>query len=341
MVAKKSKLKHVKYLSDSREYFEDMEKMIYTKGQPISIPNEVTQYRLCKKIKKYATVVLSGTGADELFLGYGRIFGSTTDYFKLKSKSYFDNSNDKKLFLKNFNSFYKRKNFKNNITHFNHLYSYNSKDLKKEILSEDFNVDINEKYNLKFVERLFQNKFLKSYQNKMQYFFTKYHLKGILERDDFSSMLASVELRVPFLDHRIVEFSATIPNKYKLKIIKEKKRLISEQISEIDDIPKYILKKTFRNSIPDQVLNRLKVGFPVPLHNWVNNKNIREKIFSTLSSQKTKNRGILNQKFIKNILDNKNLFDDNNIDSRKYQYSLASSIWMCYNLELFFNHNQL
>ena len=74
----------------------------------------------------------------------------------------------------------------------------------------------------------------------------------------------------------------------------------------------------------------------MPLHNWVNNKNIREKIFSTLSSQKTKNRGILNQKFIKNILDNKNLFDDNNIDSRKYQYSLASSIWMCYNLELFF-----
>ena len=86
------------------------------------------------------------------------------------------------------------------------------------------------------------------------------------------------------------KFSATIPNKYKLKIIKEKKRLISEQISEIYDIPKYILKKTFRNSIPDQVLNRLKVGFPVPLHNWVNNKNIREKIFSTLSSQKTKNR---------------------------------------------------
>ena len=88
-------------------------------------------------------------------------------------------------------------------------------------------MDINEKYNLKFVERLFQNKFLKSYQNKMQYFFTKYHLKGILERDDFSSMLASVELRVPFLDHRIVEFSATIPNKYKLKIIKEKKKKIN------------------------------------------------------------------------------------------------------------------
>ena len=69
-------------------------------------------------------------------------------------------------------------------------------------MSEDFNVDINEKYNLKFVERLFQNKFLKSYQNKMQYFFTNTTLKEYL-RDDFSSMLASVELRVPFLDHEL------------------------------------------------------------------------------------------------------------------------------------------
>ena len=73
--------------SNSTEYFDDMEKLIEIKEQPLSIPNEVSQYRLCKEIKKHATVVLSGTGADEIFCGYGRIFGSVYDYNKLKYKN--------------------------------------------------------------------------------------------------------------------------------------------------------------------------------------------------------------------------------------------------------------
>ena len=173
----------------------------------------------------------------------------------------------------------------------------------------------------------------------MQYLFTKFHLKGILERDDFSSMLASVELRVPFLDHRIVEFAATIPNKYKLKVLKEKNKLISEQISENYDIPKYILKKTYKKIIPNKILNRLKVGFPVPLDSWMNNSKIKDKILSTLTSQKTKNRGIISQKFINQIVNKKN-FSNKGLDSRKYQSTLASSVWMCYNLETFLNENK-
>ena len=172
----------------------------------------------------------------------------------------------------------------------------------------------------------------------MQYLFTKFHLKGILERDDFSSMLASVELRVPFLDHRIVEFAATVPSKYKLKVLKEKNKLISEQISENFDIPKYILKKTYKKIIPNKILNRLKVGFPVPLDSWMNNRKIKDKIFSTLTSQKTKNRGIISQKFINQIVNKKN-FSNKSLDSRKYQSTLASSVWMCYNLETFLNEN--
>ena len=66
-VAKNYSMNHKIIKSNSEEYFNDMEKLV-DKGQPLSIPNEVSQYRLCKDIKKHATVVLSGTGADELFM---------------------------------------------------------------------------------------------------------------------------------------------------------------------------------------------------------------------------------------------------------------------------------
>ena len=77
-------MKHTIVSTTAEEYFKDMENLINLRGQPLTIPNEASQYRLCKEIKKKATVVLSGSGADELFCGYGRIFGSVEDFYKLK-----------------------------------------------------------------------------------------------------------------------------------------------------------------------------------------------------------------------------------------------------------------
>ena len=80
----------------------------------------------------------------------------------------------------------------------------------------------------------------------MQYFFNKVHLQGILLRDDNSSMSGSVELRVPFLDHKIVEFAAQVPDNLKIKWRKNNvNHLMSENISEIYNEPKYLLKKSF------------------------------------------------------------------------------------------------
>ena len=313
-----------------------MEKLIDIKGQPLSIPNEVSQYRLCKDIKKHATVVLSGTGADELFCGYGRIFGSVYDYQKLKSKNYFGNIKDYKTFLKNFKNSYGLINFKNRVDHFNHLYSYTDFEMKNNLLSNNLNIEKLELNSKEFIKKLFNSSNSKNYLSNMQYLFTKYHLKGILERDDISSMAASVELRVPFLDHRMVEFSATIPEKYKIMIKNKNLKITSEKISEKFDIPKYILRKAFQNLVPNEILNRPKIGFPVPLHTWMSQKKIKDRIFSVLTSSESITRDIFNYKFINKILGDKNAFIFKG-DSRKYQSSLASTIWMCYNLELFFS----
>jgi len=96
LAAKKLDMKHTIVSTTAEEYFNDMEKLIELRGQPLTIPNEASQYRLCSEIKKKATVVLSGSGADELFCGYGRIFGSVEDFHKVKKLSIFKNQSNKK-----------------------------------------------------------------------------------------------------------------------------------------------------------------------------------------------------------------------------------------------------
>jgi asparagine synthase (glutamine-hydrolysing) len=84
--------------------------------------------------------------------------------------------------------------------------------------------------------------------DKIAYFFQTYHLQGLLRRVDNSTMLCSVEARVPFVDHRLVELLAGTP--------------FSWRMGETFKEP---LKRIFEDIIPNKIIKRKKVGFPVPL----------------------------------------------------------------------------
>jgi asparagine synthase (glutamine-hydrolysing) len=86
--------------------------------------------------------------------------------------------------------------------------------------------------------------------DKVAYFFQLHHLHGLLRRLDNSTMLNSVEARVPFVDHRLVEMLAGVAFEWKN-----------------DGGVKGPLKRIFKNIVPLSILNRKKVGFPVPLKN--------------------------------------------------------------------------
>ena len=339
LVAKKLNMKHSVISTTAENYFDDMEKLIQLRGSPLTIPNEASQFKLCNEIKKKATVVLSGSGSDELFCGYGRIFGSVEDFKKIKNLNYFKKKSEKIKFIKNVKMRYGKTSFKNITEHFLSLYSYTDESIKKKILNKDIN---QKKINLNindFFSKFFEDKYFDNYLDRMQYFFQKYHLKGILEREDMSSMASAVELRVPFLDHRIIEFASTIPNKYKTKVIKKQLELTSDKSSEVNDITKYILRKAFENEIPKEILDRKKIGFPVPLHTWMSQKKIKDRIYETLLSSKSKNRGILNTNYLKKLLLRKDISSFSG-SSKVYQSSSAHKIWMCFNLEKFFLNNE-
>ena len=102
-----------------------------------------------------------------------------------------------------------------------------------------------------------------------------------LTKVDRVSMANSLEVRVPLLDHKLVEFALGIPSKYKLNGF----------------IAKYLLKKIMRDKLPDEILNGRKKGFSIPLSRWFT-EDFSKLIDKYLSKDVIRKRGYFNYDFI-------------------------------------------
>jgi len=316
---------HKEIILDSKDYFSNMERLICYKDAPLSVPNEVPLYLMSKELKSDITVVLSGEGADEIFGGYGRIFRSTDDFIKMRSADVSDR------FVSSYEKKYGNQNFSSEIEHFIYQYSYTSYDFKKNVLSKCYDWGfVEQKLNRKF-EDLFAEVDFSDYLTKALFCFEKLHLPGLLQRVDTTTMATSVEARVPFVDHRLVEYAFSIPNSLKLKWNSHKdkmksKDLIGDSISENLDTPKYILKKMAEKYLPDDILYRKKMGFPVPLDRWFID-GIKEVLLSKLENSGNPVIVFFDVGSLINILNN----DD-------VDYNLAMRLWMILNVLVFGEH---
>lgn len=246
LVAERYKTNHHEILMNEGEYIKNWERLISLKDGPLGVPNEIPLAIMSEKLKEKITVVLSGEGADELMGGYGRIFRSPFDY-----------EHQDKI-----------KSFYNYVIN---QYEYVPRNMRNKFLSTSFEY-----------RDIFDSKIKKEFDNRSNEenifrFFHNYHVKGLLQRVDMTTMQASVEARVPFLDHNLIEFSyKKIPYDLKLRWKSENDMLIAKNktsvdYSEILDTPKYLLRKISYNYIPDNIIERKKVGFPVPLTKWFTN----------------------------------------------------------------------
>ena len=276
MINKKYSIEHMNVLADEDEYFSLNEKLIKFKDFPLNVPNEVLIYKLSKTLKDYITVVISGEGADELFGGYGIFLRSVHDYCKLflinVCPDFFNN--DINTFLRDsLMREYKTLNLSSLEEFIYKIYSIFNTQEKNSL----FNDDVNDKYIISYYGDILKQCEKKSYYDKFLYFLEFYHLEGLLLRLDNATMAASVEGRVPFLDHNLIEFGYNIPFKYKIKWKNENNQVDAfvsnaREISEKFDITKYILKQSFADKLPAEIANRNKFSFPVPLNEWFSDK---------------------------------------------------------------------
>jgi asparagine synthase (glutamine-hydrolysing) len=321
LVAKRYRTDHTEISVSMKDYLKSMKTLIRYKDLPLAVPNEVPIYLMSKQLKKHITVVLSGEGADEIFSGYGRIFRSPLDYKKLRIIYMLPGFLRKSLF-RSFIGKYKNKKFNSEMEHFLYLYSYFPLREKMQIFNEKMKGAIrNDESTREIFRKCFYKCRKRPYYEKIWYVFEKLHLPGLLQRLDCPTMATSVEARVPYVDHELVEFMFTIPTGYKMRWKSFLHRIksfnkTSDEISEINDTTKYILKESCKDLLPQEIVERSKKGFPVPLDEWFDGISLAKK---ELLNKNSKIRMLVNQKNLERWLDSGN--------------SKGQKIWMLLNLE--------
>lgn len=303
LVAEKYHTNHNELLIEHDDYIKWMNEYLKYKDEPIGVPNEVALYLLYKKIKETATVVLAGEGADEIFGGYGRIFRSPFDYFKMTIHN--NNINFLDFFLS--------------------IYGYFSEVDLKSILKKEFY------YKFDTIFKDYMEKCPRDYYNKISYTFLKIHLPGLLSRSDSSSMASAVESRVPFLDHNLVQLVYTLPFEFKNKFktisdLRDSIDLSYNKISENKDIPKYLLKEIAKNYLMDEIVYRKKIGFPLPLNKWFGEESIR----------KMKDILLSYESIIKKYININNL--EKWIELNEGNDMFGQKLWMLYSLEIWLRY---
>jgi asparagine synthase (glutamine-hydrolysing) len=292
IIAEKYKTEHHEILMQKEDYMSNWERLINFKDAPLGVPNEIPLAVMSSKLKEKITVVLSGEGADELMGGYGRIYRAPFDY---------DNENKTESFYEYFIS----------------KYDYVPRSMRDELINTP------KSYREKFDREIKKEFEGKTNEENVFKFFHKYHVKGLLQRVDMTTMQASVEARVPFLDHNLIEYAyRNIPYDLKLKwndeASKEKaKNMSSNAYSEVLDTPKYLLKKVSYDYLPKEIIERKKVGFPVPLTEWFSN-------LQTLAEQLLPNANWLKEGVVSDL-----------IEKSKTEARAGQILWMFINIELF------
>jgi asparagine synthase (glutamine-hydrolysing) len=267
---------HTQITMEEEDYFQNILELIRFKDAPLSVPNEVPLYLMSKILKERITVTLSGEGSDELFGGYGGIMRSPFDYLRSLPDSKVP-SEQRRLLHKALLRLYGKIEFENEIDHFLTVYSW----MKPPELTAIFRPEVmGITKNFTAIRNFWHKQFSKlkplDIYNKYLYLMETVHLPGLLGRLDTTTMAAGVEGRVPFTDTNLLEFIATIPHRYKIHWNSPMyesmcARLHSFEISEVMDTTKYILKRSFVDKVPPEVLFRKKYSFPVPLDKWFAN----------------------------------------------------------------------
>lgn len=273
--------------------------LIQVKDAPLGVPNEVALHLLSKRLKEDITVVLSGEGADEVFCGYGRIFRSPDD-FECPSSARKLAPEEARQRSENLRQLYPDGVPSTRIEHFLHQYSYTPLAWLARLLGSGSadRPPVQAGLPHRIAPMLDQWGHL-DYGEALRRIFLRLHVPGLLLRADNATMGASVEARVPFLDHRLVEWVLTRCRREDLMPWRAEASerdaacLNSHQISEVLDDPKGPLRDAFKDILPREVVERKKMGFPVPLEAWLTGGRMKIASHALLDSGSLVRHGVI------------------------------------------------
>lgn len=264
LIARKFGSEHKFQLYTKDMCLENLISIIEKMPQPFGDPSVLPTYFVSQMSASFLKVVLSGDGGDEIFGGYQtyiahRLFNLyknlpsrikeafLTSLLKLLPRS------DRYFSLDFCLSRFLRSQSQNELKrHLCWLESFGKE--RRHLLSEDVYQEVESQY-LEFLEDSFISTSHPFTKVQMLDIYT-YLSNDILNKSDLASMWNSLELRVPYLDHRIVELGLSLPERLKLRNLRN---------------TKYVLRTAYRNELPTPILKRKKMGFSLPLASWFRN----------------------------------------------------------------------
>lgn len=270
----------------SHEFAQILPKLIYHMDEPAAGPGLIPQYYVAKLAAQHVKVVLGGQGGDELYVGYARyliaylekclsgaIDDTNSEYGAHALAALADNLSLLKSYKPIMQYFFQDDLFGADDRRYFKLLD------RSQGMRQFFDPQIFKDYStFDSFKKIFNRQGLDGYINQMTYFDFKASLPALLHVDDRTSMAASIESRVPLLDHRLVEFMACVP----------------AHIKFANGKTKHLFKEAIKKVVPDFILQRKdKMGFPVPLHQWLQSS-AKDFVADILFSQRARERGIYN-----------------------------------------------
>jgi asparagine synthase (glutamine-hydrolysing) len=273
---------------DDRDFFSALPRLMWHEDEPIAHPSSVPLYFVSKLARQHVTVVLTGEGSDELLAGYGKYSRASWNW---RAGLQYERIVPRRL----------RRAVARRVApaRFERLARY----AKRSFLAMDRTPQAMVFDNFASISVADQQALLapalrplatvdRAYAPSTAYFDhpgaestlldrllyadVKTYLVELLMKQDQMSMAASIESRVPFLDHKLVEFCASLPDEWKLSGWTTKR----------------VLREAMKPLLPERILNRPKMGFPVPFASWTS-KAWHPAMCDVLLDRRTRERGIL------------------------------------------------
>jgi asparagine synthase (glutamine-hydrolysing) len=255
--AKALDTEHYSKIITQKDFFDVLPKAVWHQDEPVADPSAIALYHVAQLAREQVTVVLSGEGADELFGGY-RIYNEPNSLRSLDRLP---------MGLKRMlhaiarmmpQGVYGRNFVLRGTTPLEQRFLGNAKifteDMKSEVVRMDQEMLRSYRNPWQIAEQYYAKTRHQDPVTRMQYIDMNLWLPGdILMKADKMTMAHSLELRVPFLDVELYEVARKIPARYRIA----------------EGTTKYIFRKAMEGIIPDFILNRPKLGFPVPMRDWL------------------------------------------------------------------------
>lgn len=255
--------------------------------EPFANPTTVIQYLIADYARKHVKVALSGAGGDEVFAGYPkytalkllRYYGRLPGIVRMPIRKIFERVTEQGPWddvLRRGKLFVRAAEFDGH-SRYASLVSYFTDSEKAQLYRREIAKSMPDHKTPLDIRKFFERKVTDDFMQNVYYVEMKTFLPhNILEYTDRTSMAVSLETRVPFLDHRLVELSASIPYDLKLRGL----------------TTKYILKKAVSDLLPREIIHRKKMPFSPPTGLWLR-RDLGDLVSQFLSKDVVTRRGYL------------------------------------------------